>query len=201
MKMNALERLLVNNPVRTWMLRRLALDLLDHNATCLSGKRVLEIGCGQGAGTELLIRHCGAEKVLAFDYDPRQLARAKHRHRAHGMGTITLFVGDGEQLPFEDGQFDAIVEFAILHHMPGWRRAVSEIARVLRPGGIFVYEEYLEKFIAHPITLRLLDHPRSGWFKSEAFYDALCGAGLHPTPHQRRLGDYWLAGVAERIGH
>lgn len=200
MKMNALERLLVNNPVRTWMLRRLALDLLDHNTACLSGKRILEIGCGQGAGTELLLRDCGADKVFAFDFDPRQLERAKHRHRANGIGGISLFVGDGERLPFADGQFDAIVEFAILHHMPGWRLAVSEIARALRPGGIVVYEEYLERFVAHPVTMRLLEHPREGWFKAEAFYDALFGAGLRPTPHQRRLGDYWLAGVAERIG-
>ena len=200
MKMNALERLLVNNPVRTWMLRRLALDLLDHNATSLSGKRVLEIGCGQGAGTELLLQHCGAEKIFAFDFDPRQLARAKHRHRAHGAGGIALFVGDGERLPFGDAQFDVIVEFAILHHMPEWRLAISEIARVLRPGGILVYEEYLQGFVGNPVAVRLLDHPRSGWFKADAFYDALCGVGMQRTPHQRRLGEYWLAGVAQRIG-
>ncbi|MBX7258909.1 MAG: class I SAM-dependent methyltransferase [Candidatus Hydrogenedentes bacterium] len=199
MKMNSLERLLVNNPVRTWMLRQLALDLLARHAVSLSGKRVLEIGCGQGSGTELLLRDCGADKVFAFDYDPRQLNRAKQRHRAHGIGGTCLFVGDGERLPFANEQFDVIVEFAILHHMPGWRLAVSEIARVLRPGGILVYEEYLERFVANPVVLRLLDHPREGWFKAEAFYDALTGAGLRPMPPQRHLGNYWLAGTAERI--
>ncbi len=199
MKMNALEKLLVNNPVRTGMVRWLARGLLEGGPTALCGKCVLEIGCGQGAGTEVLLRACGAERVIAFDYDPAQLNRARQRHLRCNTAGVALFLGDGEHLPFPDSQFDVVIEFAILHHMPDWRRGLNEIARVLKPGGVFLFEEFLGPLLARAVTRLFVVHPESGMFTAETFYEALDRAGLSRGSRQRRVGQFWLAGTAQRL--
>ena len=55
-----------------------------------------------------------------------------------------LFVGDAERIDVPDASFDAVVDYGILHHVPDWRRALREIARVLKPGGMFYFEDILK---------------------------------------------------------
>lgn len=198
MQMNSLEKLLINNPARTRMLRRLAAALLRRAGTSLANKAVLEIGCGRGAGTELLLRHCGADRVNAFDFDSAQLAGARKRHRANGERRVMLFQGDAARLPFANAQFDVVVEFAILHHVPEWPLALKEIARVLKPGGAFLYEEYLRGFTAHPAVKLFLVHPEEGMFTAEEFYAEMDAAGLNRDPRQLRWKEWRLAGTAKR---
>ncbi|NUM52460.1 MAG: class I SAM-dependent methyltransferase [Candidatus Hydrogenedentes bacterium] len=198
MKMNSLEKLMVNNPLRTLMLRKLATSLLRRADTTLAGKSVLEIGCGQGADTDLLLRHCGADRVVAFDYDPAQLARARVRHCSSNERRAVLFQGDAARLPFGDAQFDVVVEFAILHHVPEWPLALREIARVLKPDGLFLYEEYLRGFTANPVVKVFLVHPKDGMFTAETFYAEMDRAGLARDPRQLRWGQWRLAGTARR---
>jgi len=195
MKMNWLEKWVVNNPARASMQRRVADRWWRAEAVSLKSKTVLEIGCGQGAGTELLLERYGASQVIAFDYDPKQLDLARRRLTPKFNDQPWLFVGDAERLPFRAGRFDVVVEFAILHHVPDWRRALREVARVLKPGGWFFYEEFLRGFVAHPISRALLDHPRSGWFTAEEFNDTLRDVGLTPTS-QRQVRQWWLTGAA-----
>ncbi|MBM3289055.1 MAG: class I SAM-dependent methyltransferase [Candidatus Hydrogenedentes bacterium] len=198
MNMNALEKLMVNNPLRTRMLRQMATSLLRGAGASLAGTSVLEIGCGQGAGTEIALRHCGADRIVAFDYDGAQLARAHARHRARGERRAVLFQGDAARLPFADAQFDAVIEFAILHHVPEWPLALAEIARVLRPGGLFLYEEYLRGFTANPVTKLFLVHPEEGMFTAEMFYSRMDAVGFARDPRQYRWGPFRLAGTARR---
>ncbi|MBK7975511.1 MAG: methyltransferase domain-containing protein [Deltaproteobacteria bacterium] len=61
-------------------------------------------------------------------------------------------VADAERLPFEDARFDAAVEFGILHHVPGWRTALVELARVLKPGGHFWFEDLTSTFSENGVT-------------------------------------------------
>jgi len=200
MKMNAIEKMLVNNPVRSLMLRAMAHNLLRRAGKSLANKTVLEIGCGQGAGTALLRNQCGAARVVAFDYDPTQVARAKRRHAAANESNAALFVGDVARLPFPDNHFDAVVEFAILHHVPEWRMGLREIARVLKPGGVLLYEEYLRGFTGNPVTKLFLLHPEEGMFVSDEFHRQLEGSGLVRSAASHRLWEWWLAGVATRNG-
>ena len=200
MYMNALEKLLVNNPFRTRMLRRMATALLRSAGTSLANKAVLEIGCGQGAGTEILLRHCGADRVVAFDFDPVQLAAARKRHYAYGSRKAMLFQGDAARLPFPDRHFDAVIEFAILHHVPEWPLALREIARVLKPGGLFLYEEYLRGFTANPVVKIFLVHPEDGMFTDEMFYAEMDKAGFARDPRQLRWRQWRIAGTAKTVG-
>jgi SAM-dependent methyltransferase len=106
------------------------------------GGRVLEIGPGFGATTRVLARH--AATLTAVEIDPRHAARlaAALGERAR----VTVVQGDGADLPFEDGGFDTVVCFTMLHHVPSAElqdRLFAEACRVLAPGGVFAGSDSL----------------------------------------------------------
>ena len=93
-------------------------------------KRVLEVGGGQGELAERMQRELGAE-VTFVDISPRMVELA----RARGLDAQE---GDAQDLPFADGTFDTVVAAWMLYHVPDVQRALSEFARVLRPGGALI---------------------------------------------------------------
>ena len=96
-----------------------------------SGMRVLDVGCGPGALTDALVARAGAEAVAAIDPAP-QFAEAC---RARNPGA-DVRVGPAEELPWEDGRFDAALAQLVLAFMRDPDRGVREMARVTRPGGV-----------------------------------------------------------------
>ena len=66
-----------------------------------------------------------------------------------------------------------------MHHIPDWRTALREVNRVLKPGGRFYSDEVYEKFLNHPVTRALLEHPEHDRFDHRTFEEALEEAGLH----------------------
>lgn len=107
----------------------------------LSGRHVLEYGCGEGWTTLDLARRAG--HVSAFDISPQAIDNAqKSIARAGLTARCTLKVLPAEQLDFPDESFDAAVGFAILHHLD-MEKALAELHRVLRPGGIAYFAEPL----------------------------------------------------------
>lgn len=105
-------------------------------AGLMPGGRALEIGCGRGVGTGLVLDLFGADAVDAFDLDPRMITRARRRLRGKSR-PVRLWVADATAIPVPSDTYDAVFDFAIIHHVPDWRRAVHEVARVLKPGGRF----------------------------------------------------------------
>ena len=99
----------------------------------------------------------------------------------------------------QDASYDAVFEFGIIHHVEDWRAALAEIARVLRPGGRFFFEEVTATALARPSYRALFDHPDRDRFTAGEFL-AECGRqGL--TVGERwvtRVGGDYLFGVAER---
>ncbi len=106
----------------------------------LKGRRVIDIGCGDGALARLMTRE-GA-RVTGVDNNPAQLAKARATEAA---GDESYVMAPGEKLPFPDGAFDAAVIFNALHHIPVevLDAALAEAARVLAPGGILYIAEPL----------------------------------------------------------
>ncbi len=107
-----------------------------------AGNSVLEIGCGTGRITRELARR--RVRVVACDVNP--LAVAKLRASLGAASDVTVTVGDARCLPFADEAFDAVV-FAFngldfIHPEADRFRAVREIARVLRPGGVFIFSSH-----------------------------------------------------------
>jgi SAM-dependent methyltransferase len=90
--------------------------------------RILEVGCGQGHLAEVLARKTGAD-VIATDHSPRMVELAAARG-------LTAEVADVQALPYDDESFDCVVAAWMLYHVPDLDLAVSELARVTRPGGL-----------------------------------------------------------------
>ena len=96
----------------------------------LAPSRVLEVGCGWGELAEWIQRDTGAE-VVAVDLSPRMVELARERG-------VDARVADVQELPFADGEFDLVVAAWMLYHVPDLDRGLTELARVLRPGGRLV---------------------------------------------------------------
>jgi SAM-dependent methyltransferase len=106
--------------------RRLAFEAIAE----VEPSRVLEVGCGRGELADRIARELGAE-VTALDQSERMVELA----RALG---VDARVGDVQELPFEDSSFDCAVAAWMLYHVPDLDRALTELARVLLPGGRLV---------------------------------------------------------------
>ena len=99
------------------------------------GLRALDVGCGGGYLSEELARL--GFNVSGVDPAPASLAAAQSHAKQSGL-TIDYRVAQAESLPFPDGSFDLVTCCDVLEHVQDLDRTLSEIARVLKPGGIFI---------------------------------------------------------------
>jgi ubiquinone/menaquinone biosynthesis C-methylase UbiE len=196
--MNWAEKAVLNNPVRRAVQRHYEAPLLHRLGADLTGADVLEVGCGEGAGARVLLERFGAAAVHGIDLDPAQIRRAQRRLR--GLeDRVRVELGDATALPAGDRSQDAVVDFGIVHHVPDWRAAIAEVARVLKPGGQFVFEEVTAHALARPSYRLLFEHPTEDRFSGAEFVEELEAKGLYVGGRhtQRFFGDF-VIGVAER---
>ncbi len=108
------------------------------------GDKVLDVGCGTGTLAIEVQQRVGATG-RAFGVDPgaQQIARARSKAARHNL-PVDFKIGVIEQLDFPDGTFDAVVSTLMMHHLPDdlKRQGLSEIARVLKPGGRLVIADF-----------------------------------------------------------
>jgi SAM-dependent methyltransferase len=96
-------------------------------------RRILDAGCGNGRYTKLIVRWADPDAfIAAFDLSQRMLKRARRRRHA---ARVSHVAADLTKIPFASGLFDAVVCGYVLEHLPDPRPGLSELARVLRPGG------------------------------------------------------------------
>ena len=107
-----------------------------------AGDRVLDLGCGGGRHAYEVYRRGG--RVVAFDLDPGELGpvrgmfgamAAEGQAGSRGSGAEAVS-GDATRMPFGDGAFDRVIAAEVLEHVLDDQRAMHELARVLRPGGL-----------------------------------------------------------------
>ncbi|OKH85743.1 methyltransferase type 11 [Mycobacterium sp. ST-F2] len=110
--------------------------VLDMLPTDQLGEQLLEIGSGSGAIAEGLSAARPGVSITATDLDPVMVDAASQRLKDRPQ--VTVQSADATSLPFDDGSFDSVVSCLMLHHVIEWEAAVAEIARVLKPGGVFV---------------------------------------------------------------
>lgn len=177
MKLNTIEKGLMNNPVRAALQRHWEAPLLRRLGGSVQGMHVLEIGCGRGVGTEIILNQFGAASVVAVDVDPAMVRLAEARLRRFGR-RVRLEVGDAASLQAADAEFDAVFDFGIIHHIPAWRDAVRQVARVLRPRGRFFFEEVTERALDRWFYRTFLDHPTSDRFSGVQFIAECEAQGL-----------------------
>lgn len=175
--MNRFEKVLMNNPIRSAIQRYFEVPKLLKMGGKLQGGKVLEMGCGRGIGTELILDFFGVESVDAFDLDSEMITLARKRLKRRGQ-RVTLWVGDAAKIKAENNIYDAVFDFGIIHHIHDWETAIQEIYRVLKPGGRFYGEEVFDKFITSSFWKRFLDHPQENRFGHDRFKSALIQNGL-----------------------
>lgn len=144
----------------------------------VAGLRCLDLGCGEGHNTGLLAER-GAQ-VVALDISKVFVFAAGE---AVSTG-IRFVVGDGASLPFASNSFDAVTAFMSLMDVAHPERALHEIARVLRPGGMLQFS------VAHPFTTTPLRH----WIEDDAGrrHALVLGEYFHEGP----LHQTWTFGAA-----
>jgi SAM-dependent methyltransferase len=122
----------------------------------VEGKRVLEIGLGQGAESELLIR-AGAS-WSGIDLTQESVERVRTRLALRGLQFEELLPASVLSLPFQDASFDLVFSHGVLHHVPDIRRAQMEIHRVLRAEGKLVVMLYAKRSLNYAMiaTVRRL---------------------------------------------
>lgn len=104
-------------------------------AVGLQGRRqVLDAGCGLGQWSLALADSCGA--VTGIDAAPERVAACRSMSRSLGRGNCGFLAAALEQLPFPSGFFDGAISYSVLY-FTDYRRAIAEIGRVMRPGGLF----------------------------------------------------------------
>jgi SAM-dependent methyltransferase len=129
------------------------------------GGRVLEVGTGEGQiARRLVAARC--TEVVGIDLAANQIVEAQHRG-----GGVRYARASADSLPFADGAFDTVVACLVFEHIDAVDEAIAEVARVLRPGGRFVF------FLNHP----LLQTPGSGWIDDQI---------LDPPEQYWRIGNY-----------
>ena len=199
MSMSLQERLSVNNPVRDWFMRG-EMAAFRRLAELPAGATVLDMGCGRGTSVPLIRSALGGQpaRLVAFDIDAAAIEQARRRLAPLLGDAVEVRVADATRLPFADAEFDAALELGILHHIPDWRAALRETARVLKPGGVFYFAEPSYGRI-HRGMYCLLGHPKDAGFTADELRSALSDAGLQPAECFRRTPLWDLVGIARRM--
>jgi SAM-dependent methyltransferase len=141
----------------------------------LREKRVLEVSCGHGGGAAYLTRTLQPEHYTALDLNPAGIAFCREQHRVAGLEFVQ---GDAEHLPFGPETFDAVINIEASHCYPDFSHFLAEVARVLRPGGYFLYADF--RF-------------RERW----AEWDAALSTGRLELQHTRNINAEVLRGMEQ----
>jgi ubiquinone/menaquinone biosynthesis C-methylase UbiE len=112
--------------------RQLAPLFIDF-AGLAKGEKILDVGCGTGSLTFALARFPDLEEIAAIDFSPVFVEAASRRNTDP---RIKIRQADACALPFDNGAFDRALALLVLHFIPDAGKAVAEMRRVVRPGGV-----------------------------------------------------------------
>ena len=108
----------------------------DYVRDMIAGKTVLDFGCGSGYGTARIAEYCA--KVVGIDISADAVAYAKDKYRRGNLDYVAVPPVEEKALPFPDASFDVVLSFQVIEHVRDVNAYLSEIRRVLKPGGTFV---------------------------------------------------------------
>ncbi len=168
---------LVDNPIR----RRYMHVTLDR-VGIQPDERVLELGPGPGAFTVDAAQRAGPEgQIVAVDIQPEMIAQVEARIRAAGLTNVETHVASAYDLPLDDGSVDRAFLVTVLPEIPDQARALAELYRVLKPGGVLsITEEFTDP--DYPFAFETIRRVEAAGFRQE-----------------RRYGSFWVYTINFRV--
>ena len=106
--------------------------------------QILDVGCGNGGISLLLAEQRPDLRITGIDFERKSIEDASSYAERNGFKNLKFEQGDAHQLHFDDGVFDGVVCQTVLTHVRDAQTVVKEMARVLKPGGVFFAAEYTE---------------------------------------------------------
>ena len=137
------------NPVRVAYSKK----IIELHKIIPEGKSALEVGCGGGILTEE-IAFFGFD-TIGIDPSVQSITTASEHAIENGL-KINYINGTGEALPFQDSMFDIVFCCDVLEHVYDLPKVISEISRVLKPGGVFIYDTFNRTFLSKLIAIKVL---------------------------------------------
>ena len=153
--------------------------------------RLLDLGCGPGTITVGLSAAVGTGEVHGIDMEGSQIELAQSAAQAGSLANVTFHVGNALSLPFEDDFFDVVHAHAVIMHIPDTAGVLSEVKRVLKPGGMFATRDLIgESSFIEPGSEGL----REAW---TVFTNLMRGNGGHPEIGKEMKGILLDAGFTD----
>lgn len=142
-----------NEDGRNWRQERVEIPLMLRALDLPRRARILEIGCGRGVALPVLARRLEPIRLVGVDIDAALLSQASRRLRQTGTHA-ELVAADVRRLPFDDQDFDLVIDFGTCFHVARSDDALREVTRMLTCRGIFATETRLSQLLSHPIRSR-----------------------------------------------
>ncbi|MYC31378.1 MAG: class I SAM-dependent methyltransferase [Chloroflexi bacterium] len=155
------------------------------------GMRVLDLGCGPGTISVGLAEAVNPGEVQGIDMEASQIDLAHAAAAAGGHSNISFHVGNALDLPFDSDYFDVVHAHAVIMHIPDTEAVLSQVRRVLKPGGLFASRDLIaESSFIEPAS----DGLREAW---ETFTNLMRGNGGHPEIGKELNGILLNAGFSD----
>ncbi|CAG9323369.1 unnamed protein product [Blepharisma stoltei] len=106
----------------------------------LNGLKVLEVGCGRGGGLAYVLKYLKPASAVGVDYSKQQVEFCKKTHTGHNINFVW---GDAEHIPAEDQSIDVVLNVESSHCYGNIKAFITEVNRILRPGGHFFITDFL----------------------------------------------------------
>lgn len=164
-------------------------------------KKILEIGCGNGVGSKLILEIFKPFEFIATDLDKRLIEIAKQKNN----GSKAKFeVGNAVNLRFPAKEFDAVIGLSVIHHIPNWKECIDELHRIIKPSGFLIIKELSIETFETPfgrLVRRIVSHPYDSMFREDEIIKYIVDNGfdiIKYEPHNIPifLDDFFL--IAKR---
>ena len=153
---------------------------------------LLELGGGSGGMAAVTASRFPEARITVTDVDRVMVAAASRRLR--GRANVCVEQEDVTDLPYDDGSFDYVASYLMLHHVVDWHQALAEVGRVLRPGGRFVGYDLAKTRLAR--WVHRVDRSPHELITADELAQALTQVGLGTVTVQQGWGGHVMRFVA-----